>query len=173
MSEYFDPYDTSPINIGDSGQSLKTLFEGMRETFYELVDCLHEKNRKERIQILGTNISTTLETLLVNMAMTCWTNKAGNATDIESLHTKKDLLKFNRISRNTVSDFMDGLANFPQNEEIDERTWKDKILSKISNLSLQWHAIWFAEYTSDEVEGVQSPRDTPMLSLLKQLKVLC
>jgi hypothetical protein len=110
------------------------------------------------------------------MAMTCWTNKEGNATDIESLHTKKDLLTFNRISRNTVSDFMNGLDNIPQNKEIDERTWKGKILSKISTLELEWNAIWFAEYKTDEDEGVQSPqspRDTLMISLLKQLKVLC
>jgi hypothetical protein len=173
MPENIDPYNTSPINIGDSGQSLKTLFEGMRKTFYVLVDCLHEKNRKERIQILGIQTSTTLETLLVNMAMTCWTNKGGNAKDIESLHNKKDMLRFNRIPRKTVSDFMDGLSNVPQNKEIDERTWKGKILSKISSLELQWNAIWYAEYTSDEDEGVQSPRDTLMISLLQQLKVLC
>jgi hypothetical protein len=169
MSEYFDPYDTSPIDIGDNAQSLKTLFEDMRETFYELVDCLHEKNRKERIQILGTNISTTLETLLVNMAMTCWTNKEGNATDIESLHTKKNLSKFNHISRKTVGNIIKVLSNLYEKEEIDEGTWKGNVLSKISNLCLGLNAIWFAEYTSD----VQSPRDTPMLSLLKQLKVLC
>ena len=176
MSEDINPYDTSPIDIGNSGQSFKTLFEGMREAFYVLVDCLHEKNREERIQILGTNMSTTLETLLVNMAMICWTNKGGNATDIESLHNKKDMLRFNRISSKTVSNFMDILSNVPQNKQIDERTWKGKILSKISTLELEWNAIWFAEYKTDEDEGVQSPqspRDTLMISLLKQLKVLC
>lgn len=39
-SEYIDPYDTSSTDIGHDGHTLKTLFEGMREAFYELVDCL-------------------------------------------------------------------------------------------------------------------------------------
>ncbi len=118
-------------------------------------------------------MSTTLETLLVNMAMTCWTNKGGNTTDMESLHNNRNLSNFNHISRKTVGDFMVGLSNLGKNKKIDEGTWKGKILSKISTLCLVWNTIWFAEYTSDEDEVVKSPRDTHMCSLLEQLKVLC
>lgn len=63
---------------------------------------------------------TTLETLLVNMSMTCWTNKEGNAIDIESLYDKKHLLRFNHISMKTVGGFIDGLSNLYQNIEIQE-----------------------------------------------------
>ena len=139
-SEYIDPYDTSSTDIGHSGHTLKTLFEGMRDKFYDIVDCLNEKTRSDRIKILGPEMCTTLETLLVNMAMTCWTNKEGNVIDIESLHDKKHLERFNHILMKTVSEFIDGLSNVYQNIEIEKGTWKGRVVTKIDNLCLEWNS---------------------------------
>ena len=57
---------------------------------------------------------------------------------------KKHLLRFNHISMKTVGGFIDGLSNLYQNIEIQEGTWKGKVVKKIDNLCLEWNAIWFA-----------------------------
>jgi hypothetical protein len=146
MSEYINPYDMS--SSGYTGDNLSDAFVKMRVVFDDLVDCLNKEIRSTRIQVLGQKMYTTLENLLLDMAKTCWTNKEGNATDIESLHDKK-MVTFNHISYGKVDEFINCLKNLYRNKTIEEGTWKGEILANIENLEREWNAIWFSTSSSD------------------------
>jgi hypothetical protein len=146
MSEYINPYDMS--SSGYTRDNLSDAFVKMRAVFDDLVECLNKEIRSTRIQVLGQEMYTALENLLLDMAETCWRNKEGNATDIESLHDKK-MVTFNHISYGKVDEFINCLKNLYRNKTIEEGTWKGEILANIDNLCQEWNAIWFSTSSSD------------------------
>jgi hypothetical protein len=146
MSEYINPYDMT--SSGYTGDNLSDAFVKMWAVFDDLVDCLNKEIRSTRIRVLGQKMYTALENLLLDMAKTCWTNKEGNATDIESLHDKK-MVTFNHISYGKVDEFINCLKKLYRNKTIEEGTWKGEILANIENLCQEWIAIWFSTSSSD------------------------
>jgi hypothetical protein len=166
-----DPSDESRKNIGQD--TMKSLFEKMRNEFYTLVECLNQESYNTRVKELGATMCVDLQLLLLNMARTCWTNEHGNAQQYEKLlDTKNDLLKFNHITRRTVYEFMEGLTRY-ERETSEEGSFKNKIIRYISNLSGAWNAIWWAEDVDETDISAPSGHDESVRSLLMHLKLFC